>query len=60
MTPGAAWNVSTYVDRTSMEERKNHILVLQDTYAFGKGFLKMTDEEVPDIYKMLEDYQSKK
>ena len=43
-----------------MEERKNHILVLQDTYAFGKGFLKMTDEEVPDIYKMLEDYQSKK
>lgn len=60
MTPGAAWNVSTYVDRTNMEERKNHILVLQDTYVFGKGFLKMTDEEVPDIYKMLEDYQSKK
>lgn len=60
MTPGAAWNVSTYVDRTNMEERKNHILVLQDTYVFGKGFLNMTDEEVPDIYKMLEDYQSKK
>lgn len=60
MTPGAAWKATVYKDRTNMEERKNHILVLQDTYVFGKGFLKMTDEEVPDIYKMLEDYQSKK
>ncbi len=60
MTPGAAWKATVYKDRTSMEERKNHLLVLQDTYVFGKGFLKMTDEEVPDIYKMLEDYQSKK
>lgn len=60
MTPGASWKATVYVDRINKEERNNHILVLQDTYVFGTGFLKMTDEEIPDIYAMLEEYQSKK
>lgn len=59
-TPGAEWGVSTYVDRVSGEEKKNHYLTLQDTYVLGKGYLGMTKEEVPDIYKMLDEFQNKK
>lgn len=61
LTPGAEWLGNIYVDRNSNEERKNHLLVFQDTYVFGgKGYLNMTKEEIPDIYKMLEEYQQKK
>lgn len=61
LTPGAEWLGNIYVDRNTNEERKNHLLVFQDTYVFGgKGYLNMTKEEIPDIYKMLEEYQQKK
>lgn len=46
-TPGAAWNGSYYSDVNSGVEKKNHVLVYQDTYIFGKGYLKMTDVKVP-------------
>lgn len=59
MTPGAEWGATVYRDRTTNEDRPNHLLVLQDTYVFGKGFLGMTKEEVPDIYKMLDDFKAK-
>ena len=29
---------------------KNYPLLYQDTYIFGKGYLSMTDEVVPDKY----------
>lgn len=58
-TPGADWNGSLYVDRTSKNESDNHALVYQDTYVFGKGYMGMTKEEYPDIYEMLEEYQNK-
>lgn len=54
-TPGAAWKATNYVDRVSNSKKDNHALVLQDTYVMGKGYLKMTDEQIPDIYKMLEE-----
>ena len=53
-TPGAAWNGSVYIDRVSGEAKNNHAMVYQDTYVFGKGYLGMTDVEIPDIYKMLD------
>ncbi len=59
-TPGCEWGTSWYVDRTNGTERKNHCLVFQDTYVMGKGYLKMTEEEIPDIYKMLDEYKAKK
>lgn len=59
-TPGAVWGVTTYVDRVSREEKKNHYLTLQDTYVLGKGYLGMTDVEVPDVYKLLDEYEAKK
>ena len=36
-TPGAQWNGSIYTDINTGVEKKNHILLYQDTYVFGKG-----------------------
>lgn len=48
-TPGSKWNGSNYVDVRGIE--KDHFYLLyQDTYVFGKGYLKMTDQEVPEKY----------
>ena len=48
-TPGAGWNGSYLVDVNGVE-RDNYILIYQDTYVFGKGYLHMTDVEVPEKY----------
>ena len=48
-TPGAEWNSSYYIDADDVE-RKNFMLVYQDTYVFGEGFLKITDVVVPEKY----------
>ncbi|MGL4868593.1 MAG: DUF3798 domain-containing protein [Cetobacterium sp.] len=48
-TPGAQWNGSNYVDVKGVE-RENFYLIYQDTYVLGKGYLKMTDLEVPEKY----------
>ncbi|HOO75681.1 MAG: DUF3798 domain-containing protein [Thermotogae bacterium] len=48
-TPGAGWNGSYYVDANGVD-RENFILVYQDTYVFGKGYMGMTSIEVPEKY----------
>ena len=48
-TSGAGWNGNYLVDADGVE-RENYILIYQDTYVFGKGFLHMTDLEVPEKY----------
>ena len=53
-TPGANWNGSCHIDLETKEKKENHVLVYQDTYVFGKGFLDMTEIEVPDVYSLLE------
>lgn len=50
-TPGAEWNGSLYLDRVSNTEITNHVMVYQDTYVFGQGYLGNTKEVVPDKYK---------
>ena len=52
-TPGAEWNGSFYIDRVSGEEKKNHIMVYQDTYVFGQGYLGNSKEVVPEKYKSI-------
>jgi hypothetical protein len=52
-TPGAKWMGRAYVDAKTGLELKNNILMYQDTYIFGKGFLHMTDEVVPEKYLKL-------
>lgn len=48
-TPGAKWNGSNYTDVKGIE-KDNFYLLYQDTYVLGKGYLGMTDVEVPEKY----------
>jgi len=52
-TPGAEWNGSLYLDRVSGKEIPNHVMVYQDTYVFGKGYLGNSKEVVPAKYKLI-------
>lgn len=50
-TPGAEWNGSLFLDQVSGAEIPNHVMVYQDTYVFGQGYLGNTKEVVPEKYK---------
>lgn len=52
-TPGAEWNGSYFVDVATGTEKTNHIMVYQDTYVFGQGYLKQTEEAIPDKYNSI-------
>lgn len=49
-TPGANWNGSIYADPNSGATMDNLVLVYQDTYIFGKGFMNATEVEIPEKY----------
>ncbi len=49
-TPGAKWSGSYYRDVQSGLEKKNHMMVYQDTYVFGMGYLGNTDAPIPEKY----------
>ena len=49
-TEGAKWMGTNYIDRASGEKKENHILLAQDTYVYGKGYLGMDKVEVPEKY----------
>ena len=52
-TPGAQWGGAYYVDGTTGERLDNYILLLQDTYIFGKGYIGSAAIDVPDKYLMI-------
>ncbi|MCF4114408.1 MULTISPECIES: DUF3798 domain-containing protein [Dethiosulfovibrio] len=49
-TPGSQWNGNFYTDIQTGVQKKNHVLMYQDTYMFGRGYLDMTSVEVPEKY----------
>jgi len=49
-TDGSNWMGSKMVDRASGETLDNFVLIAQDTYVFGKGYLGMDEVEVDDKY----------
>lgn len=49
-TPGVTWNGSNYMDLNTNTASPNHVLVYQDTYVFGKGYLGTTKQVVPEKY----------
>lgn len=49
-TPGAKWNGSFYTDAATGVRADNHILIYQDTYIMGKGYMGTPDVEVPEKY----------
>ncbi|HAJ94315.1 MAG TPA: hypothetical protein DCM41_05405 [Synergistaceae bacterium] len=52
-TPGAKWNGGYYTDLGTGVTSKNHLLVYQDTYIFGKGFMNAASVEVPEKYSKI-------
>lgn len=49
-TPNADWNGAYYTDVNTGVAAKNMILVYQDTYVMGKGYMNVTDVEIPEKY----------
>ncbi|MFA6775893.1 MAG: DUF3798 domain-containing protein, partial [Sphaerochaetaceae bacterium] len=49
-TPGAQWNGSFYTNVDTGVRAKNHVLIYQDTYMMGKGYMHATDVTVPEKY----------
>jgi hypothetical protein len=49
-TPGAEWAGSYYVDGTTGVKLDNYILLLQDTYIFGRGYIGSAALDVPEKY----------
>ncbi|GHV27601.1 hypothetical protein FACS1894167_02890 [Synergistales bacterium] len=49
-TPGAKWNGSFYTDVNTGAKSRNLLLVYQDTYVFGKGYMNVTNVKIPDKY----------
>ena len=49
-TPGANWSGSVYTDPNTGASMDNLILVYQDTYVFGKGYMNATDIEIPENF----------
>jgi hypothetical protein len=49
-TPGAQWAGSYYVDGTTGVKLDNYVLLLQDTYIFGKGYIGSAALDVPEKY----------
>ena len=49
-TPGAKWNASYYTDAGTGVNNKKMVMVRQDTYVLGKGYLGVAEVEVPEKY----------
>jgi hypothetical protein len=49
-TPNAKWNGSFYTDVNTGVRAKNHVLIYQDTYMMGKGYMNATSITVPEKY----------
>jgi len=52
-TPGAKWNGNYYTDLGTGVTKKNLMLIYQDTYIFGRGYMHCTDVKVPDKYSKI-------
>ena len=50
LTPGGNWITTNYKDVKTGAVMKNYLLVLEDTYIFGKGYTGSTNTPVPAKY----------
>jgi hypothetical protein len=53
-SPGAEWNGSYYMDAVTAKPLKNYFLIYQDTYIFGRGYMKTPEVEIPLKYSDLQ------
>lgn len=49
-TAGAKWNGAFYTDVNTGVRARNHVLIYQDTYMMGKGYMGNADLIVPEKY----------
>ena len=49
-TPGAKWNASYYTDAGTGVRNKKVVLLYQDTYILGRGYMESTKVEIPEKY----------
>ena len=49
-TPVAEWNGAPYYDMAKQMKIKKFVLVYEDTYVFGRGYMGVTKEKVPEKY----------
>ena len=49
-TPGARWSANYYTDAGTDVRNRKMVMVRQDTYVLGKGYLGVADVEVPEAY----------
>ena len=49
-TPGARWSANYYTDAGTDVRNRKMVMVRQDTYVLGKGYLGVADVEVPEKY----------
>jgi hypothetical protein len=59
-TPKAKWGGSYYIDGTTGVKLNNFVMLLQDTYIFGKGFIHSADVIVPEKYLKISSGLKKK
>lgn len=59
-TPGSQWGGSYYVDGSTGVKLNNYVLLLQDTYIFGKGYIHSADLDVPEKYLKISSGLKKK
>jgi hypothetical protein len=52
-TPGAVWQGSYHTDPVTGRPERKVFLVSQDTYVLGKGFMGVSEVEVPDKYRVI-------
>ena len=59
-TPKVKWGGSVYIDGTTGVRVPNFVMLLQDTYIFGKGYIHSADVVVPEKYLRISSGLKKK
>ena len=52
-TPGATWIGADYTDIGTGVTMRNYMMIYEDTYIFGKGYMGATSIEVPEKYQKI-------
>ncbi|MDR3038964.1 MAG: DUF3798 domain-containing protein, partial [Candidatus Adiutrix sp.] len=52
-SPGAKWNGTYYMDPVTSKPIKNYLLIYQDTYIFGRGYLGAASLDIPEKYFLI-------
>jgi hypothetical protein len=59
-TPNVKWGGSVYIDGTTGVRVPNFVMLLQDTYIFGRGYIHSADVVVPEKYLRISSGLKKK